>query len=608
MFLHKPFEFQTALGSTLTKAFSFSTSFGYLTKGFEFKSIYYTMLTKSVEYSTEMYDPIINILYGPGALAPTAFGSYIYSGTPSTGLNASGPVPPQVVPDVIIRSFKLQIGQLHSPVILANGDVVQNPNISNASTVDLARYIKTFSMEQNFGGKWSFHATFEQRGDAGTYAESLMTFPSDLNPLFRGKGRYAGALVQHSFDITRQIIITLSVVKNGAYVDWVSPPFAPLAPTFDGYTMSWSGEDLSVIFEQEYQTLKDITPRDIKLSKAWDTMISIGRKYNFINFSFQFPDYTIRKLEMTKSKPIDWLDKIARPYQAFRTWVGQQLQFIAAPNPFSVRAQWVYYSNMVEDPGAEVTLNNDWKNKFTLSRLKDNSGLYGEQTCSGGHCIGRTLKIVLTEPVTNVLMKIDIIGPASMGRFTYFDAHDQVLGISDGYPSFQAGSPIARIEGTFMPTWNQVTAGLTGPFITNTVPYAADYGYSVYVYGGVTSAVGFDSTFTFKLSDPASINVFGIRPLHDSIEDEIIPNAALAKTYIIAVLLQNVRRIFKLTFTTRYINPLVTPPTVIQFQDYLFSLNASNQSNWVVEKVNLDMDEHGHWTQKFECYRGLPID
>lgn len=579
--------FRTTYGAEIQNGATLRTVIGSISNGATLRTSFATELSNGYTLHTKMLDKLVQQIFVTNP-------SYTNWNPGTVTLNPSyaGLDIPQLKPDIIVKISLMVDG----------------------STVDLTPFLNTFNLDMPLGGKYTFDATFHQHSqgvstnsdgvipEGTSLAAYLSTYPSQLNPFFYGTGPFADKILHHRYDVSRQILISLTINHLGQTSTWYAPPMCPDTPKFDGYLLHWSGGDFTTVFEQEYQTMPDITPKSTTVYKAWDTIKAIGTQYNFINFTFKFPDFQIRQLTRQLGRPLDWIDKICKPYQAHRRWNGQQLEFITAPDPKDVYPLFFIKDFMITEGSYNMEMNTNWKNKFTISRLEDQGGVYGSQQCTGGHCIGRTLDITFDEPLDIAELMIKITGPAVMQDFVFFDTAGQPM-VPYGFPVHRGGGKAKSVKGTFMPTYNQVTTGFTGPLLGGTVPYSADYGYSVFVKGGTTSTQAYSSSYTFKMTDTTgTVEKFGIRPEYENIEDEIIPTAAIAENYLKLVMAENLRKIWKLDLSTEYVNPFIKPGDCLAVTDYLTGMS---NHKWLVEKIHIGMDDNGQVEQKFELYRGL---
>ena len=493
-----------------------------------------------------------------------------------------------------------------------------------ASVTDLTPWLKTCSLEMPLGGKYSFNATFHQFPAGNAYLDSdgkvignqidelLSTFPSDFDILRYGAGTLNPKIIHHKYDTSRKIFISISVGYGPSKQTWTSPPFAPGAPSYDGYELRWSGEDISVLLEQEYQSMPDIvakvqpnqTTQTIRGAVA--TINNIATQYQLDRvLSPQFPDYQIRQLRRQKGRPMDWIDQICKPYQAVRHWEGGLLVLKPIVNPAQASAKFTITGSMITEGSLSESQNESFKNIFTVARFQDNGGYYGSQQCTGGHCIGRTVNITFQEPLTNINLVLNALGPADLRDFVFFNG-DKIVGGGPGTSTnFYCPIPATSMKGTYQLGSNQNTGNITQAVgDTQNSPYSTqDYGYSVYVKGSTTSSsADFSPFFVFHAQDNASIGLFGPKPEYDAIQDEIIPNLLVAKAYVAALLLFNIRKIWKQELSTVFINPFISPGDCIAVDDYL---TKQSQLHWTVEKVSLSMEEGGEWSQKLELSRGL---
>ena len=583
--IHNGTRLKTTYSTGVTNGKRFRTSFGVISKGTRLKTSFGTGISQGSRFKSHFHSEVIKKLFVTNpAYASWEPGVYTYNNT------LAGQDMPFLQPDITVKIS-----------LMANG-----------TTVDLSPFLNTFNIDMPLGGKYTFSATFLQHSktadltttDGGIPSGTnlfayLATFPSDFNPFFYGAGSYNGMILHHRYDVSRQFLISITVRHLGQSQTWNAPPMCPEAPSFDGYLLKWSGGDMTTLFEQEYQTMKDITVKSTTTYKAWDTIRAIGTQYNFINFTFSFPDFQIRALNRQLGRPLDWIDKITKPYQAYRRWSGQQLEFITPLDPKDLQPLFLIKDFMITEGSYNLEMNTNWKNKFTISRLDDQGGIYGQAKCSGGKCIGRTLEIVFDEPLDNVELIMKLDGPSVLNDFVFFDV--------GGQPVLPYGDPIHRglkvksVKGTYMPTYNQVTTGFTG-FGFSPIPYASEWGYEVYAKGG-SSNTAFSSNYTYKLTDTSgTVDQWGLRPEHENIEDELIPTAAIAENYLRLVMMQNIRKVWKLDISTIFVNPFIRPADCLAIVDYL---TGQDSHKWLVERINISMDDDGHCEQKLELYRGV---
>ena len=497
--------------------------------------------------------------------------------------------------------------------IVTNVTTTTTRNTGATTTHDISAYLKTLDLDMPLGGKYSFSCILHQHSvtldsdglpSQSDFQSLLSVFPGDMNPLYFGTGSFANSIIHHKFDLSRQVFFTVHVGKYGQYQSWNSPPFASGTPKFDGYELHWSGEDISVILEQEEMVMDDITARSTKTYMAHQTINDITRNYGLTNLiSIQFPDYQIRQLRR-RGKPIDWIDHICKVHQAQRHWENGKLVFKETLNPDLVSPKFTITAQMITEGSVSVEESDGWFNWFTVSRNEDNGGFYGKQECTGGHCIGRTMNITFDSPLSQANLVLSTTGPAYLTDFVWFNG-DKIVGGGPGtnvrYDG--GGGPATSVKGTFQLSQDANTGNITQTAgFTQITPYVSDYGYKVNVKGGVTSTNNFSNHFNYTQSDAASISLFGLRK-GQKIEDEIIPNAIIAQVYLKAVLNFNTRKIFKQELSTVFINCQIFPGDCVRTDDWLTT--RSTPRNWTVEKVRLSMNEAGHWTQKLEMSRGL---
>jgi hypothetical protein len=469
-----------------------------------------------------------------------------------------------------------------------------------ANNVDMSDYLIELEINRVLGGKATFSAKFRQTIDTGTYVDyerALQKFPADINPLFRGLATFNETILSHKYDTTRKILIQLTVGKPGqGYQTWQAPLFAPGTPRFDGYMLEWSGEDFSCIFEQEDQEAEDITPTTNTGQTAHGVIKEVLQSYGVTKYELNFPDYRIRQLRRQGGRPIDWMDYCAKPYNAQRMWEGDKLIYSTPRNPDLLTPKFRFVDQInIQRDGLIIEETDDWKNRFNISRLSDQSGNYGEIRCGPGtECPGRTINLVFDEPLNYCQLLIETFGQCTIEDFVWFDEADRPINTLHQLPALYSPIKAARVEATCRPTW----FGANNPLalMINLV------GYKIVARGGFVNSA-FSDNYSFTIQDNPSISVFGLRPEYSNIEDPIIPDAEVAQAYLQAMLEENIRKIYKmeLNLPTNYVNPFINPGDCVSVTDYLTS---QGDLNWLVESSQIRWDGE-KWNQSLTLSRGL---
>lgn len=494
------------------------------------------------------------------------------------------------------------------------------------NNLEMGDFLQSLEITRTLGGKASYDATFKQTiaeyPDIDELSLRICKYPSDLNNLYFGLGDFANQIIRHRYDTSRRVDISLQVGKPGLtpYQTWNSPPFAPGTSRFDGYTLSWAGEDFACILEQENQSMTDIMPDDTTISMAHETIKAIAATKGLEKVRCDFPNYRIRQLRRQGERPLDWMDRIALVYQAQRYWDGDTLVYKTPPNPGVDGAlpkfKLVDCVNISADD-VSIEEMDDWKNKFSISRKRDKGTLSGTILCAPSErCPGRTVNITLDPPLYSVVLNVKLYGDCHIENYVYFDENDRPLNaFSPGGPTYSSATKIARIEATCVPHYSGGVnyyigsggggQGGVGGFYNSSNAFAVNMvGYEINVTGSSENIGGFDNDYTFTLSDPGTVELFGEIPEYQNIETELIPTAQVAQAAIAAILKENIRRIYKanVILPVGLINPWINPGDVIEMTDYL---TGQTNVKWLVESTKLSWDSGDHWKQELELTRGL---
>lgn len=508
--------------------------------------------------------------------------------------------------------------------------------INSGVVTDLTPYIIDLSLDRILGGKSTFQCSLTQHSPGG-FDENGYPLPDlfarmqvkqqDFNPLFLGRNAFTNKILSHRYDRTRTARISIRMETSQGYQTWIAPTMLLGTPRLNAEmgTLDWGGEDIITLLELEGQYRDDIVPSDGVINMAHATMRAIAADHGITSLVLNFPDYPIRQLRMSSGTPRQWMEEIAEPYQAHIYTDGDTLIFEPAKQVASAtQAQWAWqdYLNIMDLKAEQIE---GWKNKFVLTRLKDQSGVVsdGEQRCYGPQCVG-TQEVRLSEPSNNVVLTLRR-GASSTISFRNFVPKDEfgnyigTPGQSQVFTSFN--TKIHSIEFESVPYFyggntaqSQVASGgpstLSGQTGFNEPNALAQFipEYFWVIFGGsdpsanTTPIDAFDDPFSFTATDTATAAIWNTLPDGENIESSVIPNATVGQAAINALLFENVRKLFKATWGTPYINPWIRPNDVHDVSHY-----RSDQTHvqWLGEKISLNFDSDKKLTQNFEMYRGL---
>lgn len=475
---------------------------------------------------------------------------------------------------------------------------------------NIAPFMKSFRIHRPFGGKATWSANFFQYlgdpDDAGNVDLSIpgaltQKFPSDLNPLFGGDGDFAESIRPHDYSTARTIAFDFQFEN----MSWASPIFLTGRPKFDGEVLQWAGEDKTVLLERDNQKMPDIVADQVPpvIRMAHETIKEICAAYGIPQVDCRFPDYQIRLLRRSGGRPIDWVDLIARPYQALRHWEGDTLVFEPAAS-VAASANWGFTWDMVESLDIECDDAN-LKNKFTISRMEAQPSSIGEQECIGYDCIGRTGYIEFDPPSRTAYPEIDVVA-GELNDFVFFDENgDPVVNAGSTGGILVSGTAVKHVEFTYEPPTNLSEVGglLMGTQAApRTIPWMPRY--TVVYKGGGRGATLFEDEFEFEDQDDDSIAQLGERIEHSNIDDPIVPNGEVAQAYLAAILHENVRKVWKMPLKCNFWNPYINPGDIVTITD-----PATDQEGmrWFVEEIRLGMDESGTFWMELDLTRPVVV-
>lgn len=503
----------------------------------------------------------------------------------------------------------------------------------NGVVTDLSPYLIDLSIDRPLGGKATCKASFTQHSPGGLDADGyplpdlfarMQVKQTDFNPLFLGRNAYTTKILSHRYDLTRTAQISIRIQTESGWQTWNAPTFLLGTPKLNGDgVLEWAGEDIITLLEKERPYGEDIVPGDNSIEFAHATIRSICAARGITSVDIQFPDYPIRQLRMTSGTPRRWIEEICEPYQAHMYVDGNTL--ILRPARFLTEgAEWAW-QDYLNISGLTVEQTEGWKNKFILSRQRDQSGVVSEERrCYGNHCVGEQT-ISLDEPSHNVVVLLKVGGYAQI-RFKDFDFYDELGVKMNGVPFatgfYSAPRKIASVKFVSEPFFfggtqaaNQMPS--MGPSTLNGVNVndpnalaAFTPEYTWVVFGGSEASAtanqnpadAFDTPFSFEVSDAATTALWGELPDGENIEMAVIPNAEVGQAAANALLHENIRQIFTCGFETPYVNPWITPNQIFSLTHYR---TAQQQLKWLVESAQINYSADKSITQTFSLRRGL---
>jgi len=520
--------------------------------------------------------------------------------------------------------------QLVLPVVKF-GLVLYNSGVAT----DLTPYILDMTLTRVLGGKTTMSTTLLQHSPGGfdlngyplpDLFSHMRVKKSDFNPLYLGRNAMTNKILSHRYDRTRTAVVTLTLEQPEGPQIYRYPTFLMGTPVLEeSGELSWSGEGILTLLEKEGVYRSDIVPGDNILEYAHATIRTICSEKGITSLTLGFPDYPLRQLRMSSGTARKWVEEAAEPYQAHVVEQGDGLAFIPIKQPYEA-PRWAHvdYLNIM---GLRVEQVEGWKNKFVLSRLQDQSSVVSPdnepQVCLGNQCVGEQI-VQVTPPSNYVVIFVKRRGNAQLAfnSFQYFDEQGNAFGPPSQAQSFASAQKIGSIKfvsqtfffGGTQAGSQQASMG-TSTLSGNTsndpnalAQYVPEYEWVIFGGSEASSQAGgdpideFNLAFSFALQDPATVALWGEIPEGENLEISTIPNAEVAQAAIGALLWENIRRIFRCTWKTPYVNPWAEPAHVHSITHF-----ETDQSvlSWVQEKDTISLSRDGAVVQNFETYRGL---
>lgn len=505
----------------------------------------------------------------------------------------------------------------------------------NGTVINMTPYVFGWKLSRRFGGKATFSCRLLEHSPGGFDSDGyplpdvsafLQVANPNLNPLFLGRGTFANKIINHKYDYSRYAVITLHTqLPNGSWWPKVMPPMLMGTPKLSGEEgiLEWAGEDPNALWERpgNYQQappkgilpagsapLMDIVPGDNIFNLAHATIRQIGKAVGQESFIFNFPDFAIRQLRFSSSTPRSWREDIEEIYQAFAYFQGATMVIEPAKDCDKVAPQW-HWQDYLNVMGCTIELMEGWKNKFTVSRMKDQSGTLKERTVKA---VGE-YTITDFEPSNYVNLRIRVVGDAQLSfRNFRFYAGQRLVQATLTQTAASSPYKIDRIVLDVVPFQFGVQQLFGGSLMQQVGDpnalrsYEPTFQYIVTGGSEATAIDDFSDEFTYTELDERTAAVFGVIEDFDNIESSITPNRTVARHQLDALLFENVRRIFKMTFATPYVNAEVEPNSVHSMTSYRTGqVGEFARTPWLCEVINYSQEPGGPILQDFEMYRGL---
>lgn len=422
---------------------------------------------------------------------------------------------------------------------------------------------------------------------------------SNHNRAFREGGPWDGKLdgnpYNASWEVQRHFTIGMSVAEMPPYV-------FPFLLQFDlevnqkrkSSTVTLSGTDYADLLLQPDQGMDDVTlgvgspPFRSSLSVMAETLA----EFNVNDYELGIESFIIQKMHR-QGVPLDWLRELLWVTQS--NWRFEGKRFIAYNARLKTNADWHFDSNLEIVSLSFRKAARNIKNKFTVTRLDDVSGLLLDldTTEDDGVTPGWQGPFDFAFPSCNFRTKeVRVLG-GRLYNWIFLDDNDETVGFSLGDNLFvHVGSPPAtKIKFIYEPTIEYQLSG-------------RPYGYKVQIDGRRWvdhPDIGlFDTAYTATKSDPTSQAQHGKRP-EPPIDNTLIPNLAVAQTCVNRLCEEGVRRGTVLVIQTPFPNPYIYPGQTISVTDYKLGLD---RELFFVEAVTFSGKRKAH-TMTLECTRPL---
>lgn len=432
------------------------------------------------------------------------------------------------------------------------------------SGINLAPILGDLTLTAPLNGKSTADFTL-----ANPSTNGIVTLPSAIAP--PGTGTYANKIRQHDGTSTRSFVFTVDFADQ----TWTSETLMPIPPSYNGRQLKWGAEDYTGILEQPPGSFLD----DILRGDGDNVMAHAAMKQTAdaigIPVECRFRDYLIGEYRRGSGSRLSHMDALAKPMQAGRRFENGRLIYETVDTTAPVMWRFVDRLNI---RNFEVTEYPRQPNSFVLARFSPAGGQIGE---GSGNTVGRQ-SVTFT---ASRFVAVDIM-KCVQGRlddWIFFSEAGAVLSSVSPTGFYSGAVPAARAEFTYYP--NIGNAAYT--------PY-----YDIVVRGEQAQP---DGSYRFTADDSAHQAAFGtvVGPV---IADPILGDATGAQYSVDAYLAESVRKVYRGTLETPYLNPFIRPGHVVSVADHLTAQSSSTR--WIVEQVQLIWKARS-WSMQLELSRGL---
>jgi len=302
---------------------------------------------------------------------------------------------------------------------------------------DFTGYLGDLQITRPLNGKTT--ARFDLRTPGGL----VVSLPSDFAP--PGYGAYAGLIRQHNGSRSREFTLTVKLAGE----TWRCTPLLPTPVAFND-RLSWGGEDLTALLEQERDPDDDSVPFPDIIRAAGDLVTAHqaaqqAASYFGIRIECRYPDYVIGQLRRGQGTALAWLDALAKPMQAARRWVGETLVYEQV-NPYAPVA-WRFVDRLNIKTLSIEELPRP-KNKFILARFDPVGGPIGEDAGQQTNSVGRrSISFQASRfVVVDTLQQLNV----KLKDWVFKDASGNPQGPS-GAPFYSGAVPVSLAEFTSEP-------------------------------------------------------------------------------------------------------------------------------------------------------------
>lgn len=503
--------------------------------------------------------------------------------------------------------------------------------LNNHGTItNLSPYIQSTKYQRSLGGKTNLECNLIEYGKGNAVEDSpfitdyntdtgsgsfydfiTSVIPEITNPIFAGV--CSAPLKYHAYDPERYLEVKYTVGYPGlGYQTYTSPYLLITQSKFDGTTLTLRLEDFAVLLEFNYMelNLESTSPRypDINMDagkpgNAHDVIRQTATSRGIKSVVCNFPNYPIKLLRRTQGRPIDWVDMLARIYQAKRSFIGGTMILTPTKLVNELPVKWnIVSSDTITEDGLNFEFDfANYRNKYRVVRTSPNGGIIGEQECIGYQCPGRTGNIQFDTEV-NIANGIAEVTNGIVTDFVYKDKLGTPSSVNQSGPSglyIASPTPVQSVEFTYvaqignvpLPVLNngQTTNGLGGANQIDNVS-AATYTYTPrykVTFYGKKAIQGLDSEFRIIKQDTEGIECLGLHEEYGELDDSVIPNASIANDYANALLREGTRRLLVLNMNTPMVNPFMEPGEVFTVTDV-----ETNQNNlpWLIEDITISTE------------------